>query len=343
MPQPAAIKKAFGAVALITGKQAYGDRAPDSVDAVDRHRAHGIVHMETDIQDLHREIHDDAGDDADHGRADSVHAGAARRDRDQSGQRGVEAHGDVRLSVLLPRKQHTGDRGHGRRDGRRSENARHLVNVRRSRAVEAVPGEPEDEAAQRAERHRVSRDGVGGHGAVRVLRIFADARAEDRRADQRGQAAHHVDHAGAGEVDEAEPAQPAAAPDPAGLDRIDDEADDRGVQAVSGKLRPLRHGARHDGGRRRAEHELEDERRPVEALKIEEHIPVRPADQSEDAVLPHHQAVAEQEEHHRSNAEVHQVFHNNVARVLGAGEAGLHHGEAALHEKHEDRTDQEPN
>ena len=59
-------------------------------------------------------------------------------------------------------------------------------------------------------------------------------------------------------------------------------------------------------------------------------------------MLTHHQPVAEQEEHHCPNAEIHQVFHNNVACVLSPGEAGLYHGETALHKKHQNRTDQKP-
>ena len=60
-------------------------------------------------------------------------------------------------------------------------------------------------------------------------------------------------------------------------------------------------------------------------------------------VRPHHQPIAEQEEHHRPDAEIHQVFHNDVPRVLGPGKAGFHHSKAALHKKHENRADQKPN
>ncbi len=34
-----------------------------------------------------------------------------------------------------------------------------------------------------------------------------------------------------------------------------------------------------------------------------------------------------------ADAEVHQVFHQDIAGVFGPGEAGLAHGEARLHEK----------
>ena len=60
-------------------------------------------------------------------------------------------------------------------------------------------------------------------------------------------------------------------------------------------------------------------------------------------MLTHHQPVAEQEEHDCPDTEIHQVFHYNVACVLGSSEAGLHHGETALHKKYQDRPDQKPN
>ena len=160
LPQPAAIKKAFGAVALITGKQAYGDRAPDPVDAVDRHRADRIVHVETHVQDLHRQIHEDPRDNANNRCSERIHAGAASGDGDQSGQRGVEAHGDIRLSVLPPGKEHTGDRCHRRGDRSCPEDTCHLFHIGCRRAVKAVPGKPQNKNTQSAQGYGVSRDRI---------------------------------------------------------------------------------------------------------------------------------------------------------------------------------------
>ena len=55
-----------------------------------------------------------------------------------------------------------------------------------------------------------------------------------------------------------------------------------------------------------------------------------------------HKTVAEYEKSDRSYAEVHQVFHNDVASVFRAGEAGLDHGEARLHEENEADADEYP-
>ena len=52
--------------------------------------------------------------------------------------------------------------------------------------------------------------------------------------------------------------QPAASPDPVAGNRIHNQADGRAVHAVRFKIRPLRHGARHNGGRGGAEHRLEN-------------------------------------------------------------------------------------
>ena len=41
-------------------------------------------------------------------------------------------------------------------------------------------------------------------------------------------------------------------------------------------------------------------------------------------------------------AEVHEIFHQDVDRVLGARETGFHHGEPGLHEKHQSRGHQGP-
>ena len=125
-----------------------------------RHSADGIVHMEADIQILHSQNHKNAGHKADQRSADRVHAGAACRDSDQTGQRSIQTHGDVGLSILLPCKQHTGYRCNRRRDGRGAEDPCHLVHVCRRGAVEAIPGEPQDKASEGPQGHRMSRNGV---------------------------------------------------------------------------------------------------------------------------------------------------------------------------------------
>lgn len=73
---------------------------------------------------------------------------------------------------------------------------------------------------------------------------------------------------------------------------------------------------------------------PVKIEKISEHGPVRDADDSADIISGIHQAITQQNKNTGADAEVHQVFHQDVARVFCAGKAGLHHCEAALHKEY---------
>ena len=149
-------------------------------------------------------------------------------------------------------------------------------------------------------------DGVDLDAAVLFPGVLTDPGAQHPRADKGSQSAHHVDHRGAGEVHIAELDQPAlAVPDPPGLDGVDHRADNAGVHAVGQEFGALRHGAGDDGGRCGAEHQLEKEVRPVEGIEVRKHLILRHADQAEEIVLTVHDAVAQQDEDHRSDAEIH--------------------------------------
>ena len=132
------------------------------------------------------------------------------------------------------------------------------------------------------------------------------------------------------------------APYPVRFDGIDDRADDEGIDAVGKELRAFRHGARNDGCGGGAEHEVEEEGRPVVVRKVGEHAEVGDADEAEESVLSHQKPGAEQYENDGAEAEVEQVFHDDVACVFGAGESRFHHGKPCLHEPDEDSADQEP-
>ena len=59
---------------------------------------------------------------------------------------------------------------------------------------------------------------------------------------------------------------------------------------------------------------------------------VEPADESAGAA--EHQAEADEPVAGRADAEIHHVFHQDVAGVLCPGEAGFAQGESGLHEVH---------
>ena len=138
-----------------------------------------------------------------------------------------------------------------------------------------------------------------------------------------------------GEVDEPQLGQPAlGVPHPARLNGVHHGGDNGGVDAVAGELGAFGHGAGHDGGGGGAEHQLEEEVRPVEAVKVSEHLIFRHTDEAKEIVPAVHDAIAQGYEHHGADAEVHQVFHDDVARVLCPCEARLYGGKATLHEEH---------
>ena len=323
----------------VGGQQAGEYRARQAAAAVDRHRAHRVVDVEPGVHHLHNEYHQDAGDQAHHGGAQGVQAGAARGDAHQPRQGGIQAHAHVRLAVFDPGEQHTGHRGRSGGNGGAAQDLGQLGGIRRRRAVEAIPAEPQDEGAHGGQGDVVAQDGP--RPALPV--ILADAGPQQDGPDQPGDASHHVDDGGPGEVDEAHTCQPAlGVPHPARLDGVDHGGDHGGVDAVAGKLGALRHGPGHDGGGGGAEHQLEKEVGPVKGVEVGEHLIFRPADESEEVIPAVHDAIAQSHEHHCADAEVHQVFHDDVPRVLGPGEASLHGGKPALHEEHQNSAHQIP-
>ena len=168
------------------------------------------------------------------------------------------------------------------------------------------------------------------NGTVLLLAELADTGAKDLGAHQSGDAAHHVNGAGAGKIVEAQLSQPAAAPDPVRLDGIDQGRDDAGVDAVTQEFGTLCHSAGDDGRRSGAEDQIEYEVGPVEAPIGCEDIKAGLADQA-DQILTQQEAEADENEDHCTDTEVHQVLHDDVTCIFGAGKASFHHGKAGLH------------
>ena len=135
--------------------------------------------------------------------------------------------------------------------------------------------------------------------------------------------------------------KPASAPDPVRLDRIDDSRDHCGINAVGKELRPLGHRPGNDRGSGGAEHEVENKTGKIELRVSCEQVKARAPDD------PHHvfsqqQRKPDQDKDHRADTEIHQVLHQDIARVLRSGKSCLHHGETCLHPEHQRGADQEP-
>ena len=146
---------------------------------------------------------------------------------------------------------------------------------------------------------------------------------------------------------EAELAQPTAAPDPMTGNGINDQGDSGGVNAIGAELGTLCHSAGNNGGRGGAEHGLENCKGPQRnaagknmAVILHNHR-VDPAEQL--CSRSEHNAETNKPETGRTDAEVHQVFHQNIAGVLGSGKSGLTHGKTCLHKEHQGGTEQHPN
>ena len=143
-----------------------------------------------------------------------------------------------------------------------------------------------------------------------------------------------MDGAGAGKVVEAQTGQPAAAPDPVGLNGVDHRGYDGGVDTVGYKSGALSHGPGHDGGGCGAEHQVEHKIGPVKTLIGCKDIKARFSHETEQ-ILPQKKAEAQEDKHDSSDTEVHQVFHQDISGIFRPCKAGLHHGKASLHPKYQ--------
>ena len=176
-----------------------------------------------------------------------------------------------------------------------------------------------------------------------VLVELADTRSDHCCTDDSTDAADHVYRAGAREIVETELHQPAAAPYPVRFYRVYHKADNARINAVRQELRALCHCAGNDSCRSRAEHEIEHEGRPVEMRVVGEYAEGGHSAEPAQHVLAHHKTEAEKCEHDCADAEVHEVLHDDVARVFRTGKTCFDHCEARLHKEHEGCADQVPN
>jgi len=121
--------------------------------------------------------------------------------------------------------------------------------------------------------------------------------------------------------------------------RVDNTCDEEAVEEVSSELAPLRDGARHYGGRRGCEHELEQPegvgvgvQACVEELTCSEEL----VSSSSIGQAPAHCPVGD-----ASHQSVQGVLDENVHGVLGPHGACFQEGEATLHEENQEGDDDE--
>ena len=328
--------------AIIVSEQAGKDGAQCAVDAVHADSADRIIDLELLIDKFDTEYNGKACADTDDNRTERSNHIAACGDGYQTCQRAVQRHGNVRLLVADPGDAHNGYGCHSSRHvgGYKYTGCDLSAAARQSNgrtAVEAEPAEPQDKAAESAERQGVTRDCT----SLAVLGVLTDTGTEDGCTDQSGNAADHMYRRGACEIVEAKLCEPAAAPDPVTGNRVNDRRNNHRVNAVCREFSALCHRTGNDGRGSCTEYGLEDQSRPVVALTdnaVSEEIKAA----EERACRAEHDAEAEDPEDRRAERKVHQVLHNDVAGILCSGEAGLNHCEAGLHEKYKRRRNKRP-
>ena len=75
---------------------------------------------------------------------------------------------------------------------------------------------------------------------------------------------------------------------------------------------------------------------------MEKDIKTKAPHKSVQDIRSEHQGRSADKPHDRSDAEIHQVLHDDVPSVLGSGKTGFAHGESCLHPEDERRADQKP-
>src|SRR5437762_9592694 len=259
---------AAAVVARPVGEEAHAEDAPEAASPGYRGRAHGVVDLHHALEELDAQADEHAGREADDRRADRVDEAARGRDRREPGEEPVPAHRRVGLSEAHPHVEEGAEgagaaREHGVHGDRADAEVAGARRPERASGVEAEPAEGEDEAAEQHHRDVMARDRVRRAVAVEL----ADARADDHRDRERGEAADGVHDPRAGEVAvavaelevAAELREPPAAPGPVAEERAGDRAEDERGDRERGELPALGGGAGDDRRRGVHEHHLAEE------------------------------------------------------------------------------------
>eukprot|EP00968_Pinguiococcus_pyrenoidosus_P028932 scaffold8200_cov277-Pinguiococcus_pyrenoidosus.AAC.3 len=346
-------------VVLLGGEERGRDHAPGAAEHVHRRRVHHVVDLQHEQQLGRGHVHH-AADAADDQRGPGLDHRAVGRHGHQATERGVHELAHVQHAVLaeqlVERHAHQAGRGRAQRGGAAhlGGHARRAEDHQGGAGVEGEPAEPQQEEAQALQRRALRRQ-------VRDAAVRQEApvaRAQDDGAHEARQAAGHVHHAGAGEVDEAavqeqvvgvpEGGELAVTPAHAHHHGVHEAREQHGVDHVRAELDTLGDGAGHDGGGGAGEGELEEpvgvrgavvgrgeeavvgQRRAVLTAELGA-VRVREGD-----------AVAEHIPRDGGHAGVAHVLQEDVLGVPLRHGAHLEHGEAGLHEEDQRSAEDQP-
>ena len=201
------------------------------------------------LQPVHAHPGDDAGADADDDGAPPVDVAGGRRDRDQTRDHAVDRADDRRLAVghLVAQgpQQH---RARGGGVGVQHRGAGVGVGEVRVTAVEPIPAEPKDAAADQRDQQAVGRE---------MLAVLLQARPDHGRGDEARRGGGKMDDVAAGEVDHPHAGEPSAAPQAERPNGIGQRHPQRAEDHPRHEAHAPEHRARQDDHRDRCEHELE--------------------------------------------------------------------------------------
>ena len=131
--------------------------------------------------------------------------------------------------------------------------------------------------------------------------------------------------------------KPSAAPDPVSGDRVDDQTDQCTVSQIGRKLCTLCHGPGNDGcgcGTKYSLKDHEDTRSEIFKLLQVNGCWIEKACGADDRIVAsEHQGKSNDKETKGAEDKVHQVFHDDVARIFCSCKTCLNHCEACLHEE----------
>ena len=215
-------------------KQTGCDGTPDTVHHMYCNCTDRIIDVKLVIQQPYTEANQKTCNCADDDRTESICYITRSCDCYQTCQRCVQTHRNIRLTILDPGKDHTYNRCNGRSDGRGQEYTCQLLLCGAGCTVKSVPAKPQDEYTKCAYYNVMSRKSIYFYDlAVFIFFKLTDTRANHLGTNQSCNTTYHMDCCGTCKIVEAHLCQPAAAPDPVCLDRVDQCGNDAGVYTVA--------------------------------------------------------------------------------------------------------------
>ena len=182
-----------------------------------------------------------------------------------------------------------------------------------------------------------------------VFTVFSNTGSQYLGPYQGGNASKHMNRCRAGIVNKSRCSanfkgrQPAAAPYPVAGYGIYNQADYCTVNTVCAEFCTLCHCSGNNRGGSGAEHSIEGHVRPKRngtGVIISCYKEINSSKKTVGASI--HDSITDKVKYYRANCKIHQVFHNNVARVFCSGKARFHHGKAGLHKEYQRSAQQDP-